>query len=165
MLSFLVSLFIALVYTYSRLFRPIGSKLCIFPLVRELRLKIPQFYELSKNAGDTFSGRLFVGLHHHFGMLWLLIGIIHTCKILDLSFVNKFVEAFHVALTANLDGALDVDFDKIPYLLACPVACLTIGSNSSRNADHAIACEQAGYKCNALNIGIPILAAKAQSLA
>src|SRR5207247_5670249 len=145
--------------------RSARSDLSSLILIKELMFNISQCYKFSKNAGYTLIGRLFVGLNHHIGMIWLLIRIIDTGEILDLSLVNELVEALDVALATNLDGALDIHLDKIPYLPARPFTCLAVRSNGSRDAHNVITCEQASYKCNALDVGIAVLAAKAKPLA
>src|SRR5581483_11104127 len=129
------------------------------------RLKVSQFFQLGKDALYTFLNGLFVGLNHQFRILWLLIGIIYSGEAFDFAFSNLFVETLDIALLADFKRAFNIHLDKIANLFSCPCACFAIGCDSSRNANHSIACQQATYKCNAFNIGIAVLAAKAESLA
>src|SRR6266704_2409810 len=46
-------------------------------------------------------------------MLWLLIGVIDTCEVLDFTLVGELVETFHIALATHFDRAIDVDLDEI----------------------------------------------------
>src|SRR5215472_6047559 len=133
--------------------------------IQKLGFKISQLYKFRKNAGYTLGGRRIIDIKYYFRIIWLLIGIIDAGKILDLSFVYKLVETLDIALATHLDGALDVYLDKILYLPARPFTRLTIRSNGSRDTHNAITCEQAGYKCYALDVGIPVLATKPKPLA
>src|SRR5947209_20490455 len=97
-------------------------------------------------------------------MLRLLVRIVNTGKAGDLAFVDQFIQAFDVALAAHFDGTADIDFHEVANFLASPLSRLAIGGNSSGAADDAIAGEQAADECDALHVGIAILAAETKTL-
>ena len=86
-------------------------------------------------------------------------------KALEFAFIDLFVETFHIALTADFKGTLEVHFDQVTDFPARPIASLAIGRNSSSNGDDAVAREQTTDKSDALNVGIAVLATKAQPFA
>src|SRR5260221_1247199 len=98
-------------------------------------------------------------------MLWLLIGVIDTCEVLDFTLVGELVETFHIALATHFDRAIDVDLDEIADLATCPLAHFTVGRNSRRNTYHTVSCQQAAYKGNTLDVGIAVFTTKAKPFA
>jgi hypothetical protein len=133
--------------------------------LRLIRFKVAEFFQLRQDATDALLNRLFVRLNNQLRVLGLLIGVVNAREALELALVDQFVEAFHITLTADLDGTLDVDLDKVTNFFSSPLACLTVGSNGGRDANDTIAAEQAAHEGNAFDIGIAVLAAKTQSLA
>src|SRR2546430_1706069 len=131
-----------------------------FPRLRGIlaRQALRRYVKRSPNA-------LFIRLDDQLWILRLFVWIVHTGEILDLSFIDKLVEALYVSLAADFNRTFEIDFDKIPNFAACPLACLSIWSNGGRDAHDAIARQQATNKSDAFNIGIAVLAAKTQALA
>src|SRR5690348_8637731 len=103
-------------------------------------------------------------LDHKIRVLWLLVWIIHASEMLNFALVNKLVETLDITLPADLKGTLDIYFNKIADFPPCPCAGFAIGGNGSRDADNAIARQQAAYKGDTLDIGIAVLATKAKPL-
>src|SRR5439155_1023483 len=104
-----------------------------------------------------------MGFDHQFGMLRLLVGIVHAGKARDLAFVNQLVQPFDITLAADFDGAVDIHFHEVTNFLASPGPRLAIGGDGSGDADHTVTGEQATHKGNAFNVGVAILAAEPQS--
>src|SRR5437588_7723917 len=97
-------------------------------------------------------------------MLWLFIGIINTSEILDFACVHELIESLDIALTADIDGTLDINLDKIADFSTCPFACFAVRGNGGRDTNHPIAGQQVTDKSDALDVGIAILAAETEAL-
>src|SRR6202022_4360917 len=87
----------------------------------------------------------------------------YTREIFDGTCISKLVQALDITLATNFDWTLDIYFDKVANLLACPLASFLVRSNRSGDTDDIIAREQATDKGDALNVGVAILTAKAKS--
>lgn len=129
------------------------------------RGKVAEFLKLCEDAGRTLLHCLPVGFYDQFGMQWLFVGIINTGEALDLALLCKLVEAFDIALAADFDGGLDVDFNEMTDMGARPISGLAVGGNGGGDAGHSVACKQATHEGNALDVGITIFPAETQSLA
>src|SRR5216684_455131 len=126
-----------------------------------LILKIAEFDQFGENSRYAFLDGLSMRLNHQIGVLWLLVGIIYACKMLDLALVHQFVQPLDIALAANFQRALDIDFHEIANLLTRPGPRLAIGSNGGRDAEHAVTRQQLRDIGDTLNIGIAVFATEA----
>src|SRR5258708_18182917 len=129
-----------------------------------LGVEVNQVFKAGKNAFNALFDGLPVGFDDEFRVLRLLVRVIYAGKAFDLALVNQFIKTLDVALAADFNGALDIDFDKIADVIACPLASLAIRRDGGRNADHVITCQQTTDKGDTLNVGIAVLAAKTKTL-
>src|SRR5260370_41113988 len=127
-------------------------------------MEVTQGFRFGKKVSNGFFEGHPVGLEDELGVPRLHVRIIYAGKAFDFALVNQFIKTLDVALAADFDGALDIDFDKIADVIACPLASLAIRRNGGRNADHVITCQQTTDKGDTLNVGIAVLAAKTKTL-
>src|SRR5262250_1948663 len=84
------------------------------------RFEVAQLFQFGKNASRAPFNRLFICFNYEFRLLWLLIGIINARKSLEFPLISEPVQALYIALATDFDGALDIHFNKVSNLLACP---------------------------------------------
>src|SRR5258708_30654165 len=129
-----------------------------------LGLEVTQVFKPGKNAFNALFDGLPVGFDDEFRVLRLLVRVIYAGKAFDLALVNQFIKTLDVALAADFNGALDIDFDKIADVIACPLASLAIRRDGGGNADPLLTCQRTTDKSDTLNVGIARLTAKTHRL-
>src|SRR6266852_8195635 len=79
--------------------------------------------------------------------------------------IGQFIAALDIALAADIDGTLHVDFDEVPDMVTRPGARFAVRRDGRGDTRHVVASEQAAHKGDTLDVGIAVFFAEAQSFA
>src|ERR1700719_325318 len=117
-----------------------------------------------QHLGRTLRQGLPIGAALDFGRLGRLIGVIHAGEVMKFARSRAAIQAFDVALLADGQRRIDIDFKEIPDTPPHLIPHGAIRGDGRDKHNDAIASQQLGHETDPANVFIAILLAETEVL-